>query len=147
MQLPVKPSWGEVFTAAGVILGGGGVWTFLTARLKLRRSSPAAMASADGALARDAGEFAKMFGQAAGELMDKYRRELAHVSAKCDRLEGKVDACEEQHHQCEESLRQVHARLDEAREEIERLMSDDKTQPLPYRPHDLRRMTKDPGDE
>jgi len=115
----VSDSVGDVWLVGllGAVFGGGGLWAFLSERTRARRSSPAAMVTAEGEFAEKAAEVSRRIGEAAAGLVDDLRQELKFVRGQVDELRTKVDACELRHRECEAATARLQA-------EIDRLMRD-----------------------
>lgn len=119
---------GAVAAAAGAMLGGAGIWSFLSERMKSRRSPPAQMIAAEGEFAEAAAEFSKRFGEAAAGLVDHLRRELNFVRGQVEELRDKVNGCEARHQECEATVAEIRRENEQSRArlqaEIDRLLRD-----------------------
>jgi chromosome condensin MukBEF ATPase and DNA-binding subunit MukB len=113
-----------VVALVGAVFGGGGFWAWLGERRKATTSPPAAQTAADAEMVKAIGEFSQQFGEAAGGLLDHFRRELKFVRER-------VEACEARHEDCEIQVADLSRRLDESvrdraglREHLDRMMAE-----------------------
>jgi hypothetical protein len=125
---PDKAAW--PIAVLTTLLGGGGLWAWLTARTKARTSPPAEMVTAAGDFAEAAAKVAEIFGDAGAGLVKALDGQLTVVRGEVAELSGRLDACEAKHHDCE-------ARVAQMREEFDAYVRDNP--PAEYRPADLQR--------
>lgn len=109
-QVDAPTGWLVALVSA--VLGSSGFWLWWTERLKLRRSAPAALTSADAEMVKATGEAAARLIDAGGELNDDYRHQLKFVRGELERLQdlisslsAKVDDTARGHEDCERRLR------------------------------------------
>lgn len=99
----VEKAWALV----GPLIGGGGVWAYLSTRSKGRAEAPAALVTA-------AAHFQTALTAEAERLMHGLSERLARVEADNARLDERCAAAERAHDDCQAEVQALKRRLEEA---------------------------------
>jgi TolA-binding protein len=100
------------------LFGGGGVWAYLGARAGLRRSPPAAMATADAAVTEAAAAFMEKLGQSWSKHTDALRDEIRELRGQLGEQRGQIGELRGQLQTCEDHKDETNAELARLREEV-----------------------------
>jgi len=90
-----------VGSAVGVIFGGGGVWAFMAARQRIKRSGPAQITTSQAELAKALGGQTQILLEESAKDRRDLKKRLDHQGRQISRLSKDVAECQTKHLECE----------------------------------------------
>lgn len=109
---------GWLVGALGSVIGGGGLWRWLTTRAQLRQARQAVLAAQPADLATAYAGFARTLNDQANAFIGALQAERAGLVGELSELREKIDHLTAEHEQCLGDNRNLQSRIDG----LERLM-------------------------